>query len=60
MRGELEIPAIRGVGGSLIYFLDRSRELGNVWNLEFDPIEQADAGRGADRVDRSHFAIDGL
>src|SRR6185295_546061 len=28
MRGELEIPAIRGVGGSLIYFLDRRSDLG--------------------------------
>jgi 4-hydroxyphenylpyruvate dioxygenase len=33
--GELEIPAIRGVGGSLIYFLDRKSELKDVWQIEF-------------------------
>jgi 4-hydroxyphenylpyruvate dioxygenase len=34
--GELDIPAIRSVGGSLIYFLDEGSELANVWAVEFD------------------------
>ncbi len=34
--GELDIPAIRGVGGSLIYFLDEASELAKVWTVEFD------------------------
>jgi 4-hydroxyphenylpyruvate dioxygenase len=33
--GELTIPAIRGVGGGLIYFLDDHSELGRVWDIEF-------------------------
>jgi 3-dehydroshikimate dehydratase len=33
--GELEIPAVRGVGGSLVYFLDAKSELGRVWDIEF-------------------------
>jgi 4-hydroxyphenylpyruvate dioxygenase len=33
--GELRIPAIRGVGGGLIYFLDDHSELGRVWDVEF-------------------------
>jgi 4-hydroxyphenylpyruvate dioxygenase len=33
--GELKIPAIRGVGGGLIYFLDGRSELGRVWDVEF-------------------------
>jgi len=33
--GELQIPAVRGVGGSLLYFLDAKRELGRVWDIEF-------------------------
>jgi 4-hydroxyphenylpyruvate dioxygenase len=37
--GELEIPAVRGLGGSLIYFTDAASELGRVWDIEFDPIE---------------------
>ena len=34
--GELDIPAVRGVGGSLIYFLDSTSELGRVWEIEFE------------------------
>jgi 3-dehydroshikimate dehydratase len=34
--GELEIPAVRGVGGSLVYFLDEKSELGCVWDIEFE------------------------
>src|SRR6185312_11817107 len=36
--GELEIPAVRGVGGSLLYFLDPASSLAKVWDVEFDPI----------------------
>lgn len=43
LEGELQIPAIRGVGGSLIYFLDRHSELANVWNIEFDAIPEGGA-----------------
>lgn len=35
--GELEIPAVRGLGGSLIYFVDPKSELGAVWDIEFTP-----------------------
>ena len=35
--GELLIPAIRGVGGSLIYLLDRKGDLARVWETEFTP-----------------------
>ena len=44
--GELEIPAIRGVGGSLLYFLEREGPLGEVWEREFTPtVDSARAGR---------------
>lgn len=33
--GELEIPAIRGLGGSLIYFVDDRSDLARVWEVEF-------------------------
>jgi len=45
--GELAIPAIRGVGGGVIYFLDDKSELGRVWDIEFEPVEaseRSDAG----------------
>lgn len=35
--GELEIPAVRGMGGSLLYFLDPSSPLVQVWDIEFVP-----------------------
>lgn len=35
--GELDIPAVRGVGGSLLYFLDMTSTLGRVWDIEFAP-----------------------
>lgn len=35
--GELEIPAVRGLGGSLLYFIDGKSELSRVWEIEFDP-----------------------
>jgi 4-hydroxyphenylpyruvate dioxygenase len=45
--GELSIPAIRGVGGGVIYFIDERSELARVWDIEFDPLsgkESDDAG----------------
>ena len=42
--GELEIPAIHGVGGSLLYFLDQA---GKNWDTDFDGIAGSDA---ADRL----------
>ena len=39
--GELAIPAIRGVGGGLIYFLDSRTDLGKVWDIEFRPVDNA-------------------
>ncbi|MGJ7042487.1 4-hydroxyphenylpyruvate dioxygenase [Shinella sp. BE166] len=51
--GEIEMPAVRGVGGGVLYFLDRTSELARIWDIEFDPVEgdpgMRDAGLG--RVD---------
>ena len=32
---ELSIPAIRGIGGSLLYFVDRYGEKGSIWDVDF-------------------------
>ncbi len=37
--GELEIPAVRGMGGSLLYFLDATGKLAKVWDVEFEPVK---------------------
>ena len=45
--GELHIPAIRGVGGSLVHFLDHRTELARVWEVEFEPAGGGANGGGA-------------
>ena len=51
--GELSIPAIRGVGGGLIYFLDPKTDLANVWDIEFTPVTATSStnGVGLRRID---------
>lgn len=50
--GELDIPSVRGVGGSLIYFLDKSSQLGRVWDIEFEPTgDRSGNEAGLTRVD---------
>ncbi|MCA0317161.1 MAG: sugar phosphate isomerase/epimerase and 4-hydroxyphenylpyruvate domain-containing protein [Proteobacteria bacterium] len=51
--GEIRMPAIRGIGGSVIYFVDRSPKLVGLWEHEFigcdDPARSGDAG--LERID---------
>lgn len=50
--GELRIPSIRGVGGSLIYFMPGGRER-SIWEHEFLPVSEGapSADAGLTRVD---------
>ncbi|HZT86592.1 MAG TPA: TIM barrel protein [Stellaceae bacterium] len=36
--GEIDIPAVRGLGGSLVYFVDDKTDLGHHWEIDFDPV----------------------
>lgn len=38
--GEIAIPAIRGVGGGVLYFIDGKSDLARIWELEFVPIQE--------------------
>lgn len=50
--GELVIPAVRSVGGGLIYFVDDASGLGKLWDVDFRPVEaQANNNAGLTRVD---------
>jgi len=51
--GELLIPAIRGVGGGVIYFIDGKSELARVWDVEFrpSPVAEGAACAGLTRID---------
>jgi 4-hydroxyphenylpyruvate dioxygenase len=51
--GELEIPAIRGLGGSLVYFTDPKSQLARVWDVDF-----AELGGASGRHDAGLVAID--
>ena len=54
--GELTIPAIRGVGGAVMHFIDQSPELSKVWETEFVPVEDDVAGADAGLVAVDHVA----
>lgn len=41
--GELDIPAVRGVGGSVVHFIDERSDLHRVWDIEFEPVQKTAA-----------------
>jgi 4-hydroxyphenylpyruvate dioxygenase len=47
---ELSIPAIRGVSGGVIYFIDAKSELSHVWEIEFEPV----GGASTDNAGLTH------
>lgn len=51
--GELDIPAIKGIGGSVVHFIDEKSDLHRVWDIEFDPVskERAAQPAGLRRID---------
>ena len=55
--GELDIPAVRGLGGSLLYFTDPKSDLARVWDIEFKRLKARktnDAGlRTVDHISQS-------
>ena len=53
--GELQIPAIRGVGSGLLHFIDRSSDLADVWKIEFQPVDDS-AGEDAGLTRIDHIA----
>jgi 4-hydroxyphenylpyruvate dioxygenase len=54
--GELDIPAVRGLGGSLIYFVDHKSGLDRLWEADF----KAAPGRDSDAADAGLTAYDHL
>ncbi|RYG89213.1 sugar phosphate isomerase/epimerase and 4-hydroxyphenylpyruvate domain-containing protein [Loktanella sp. IMCC34160] len=49
--GELDIPAIRGLSGSVLHFLDDSSGLNEVWSVEFQGDGTSSKGAGLTRID---------
>ncbi|MGL4811502.1 MAG: bifunctional sugar phosphate isomerase/epimerase/4-hydroxyphenylpyruvate dioxygenase family protein, partial [Beijerinckiaceae bacterium] len=48
---ELDIPAVRGLGGSLVYFVDEKSALGRWSEVDFVPAPSAGRDAGLTRVD---------
>jgi len=49
--GELDLPAMRGLSGSVIHFLDESSGLDDVWEIEFTPVQSQTPDAGLSRID---------
>ncbi len=49
--GELDLPAVRGVGGSLVYFIDRTSALGAWSEVDFEPTGETGDDAGLVAVD---------
>ena len=49
--GELDIPAVRGLGGNLLYFVDRKSELGRLWDVDFIRTGSDEPGAGLTTFD---------
>ena len=49
--GELDIPAVRGLGGSLLYFLDQASSLGRWAEVDFEATGEASDHAGLTGVD---------
>jgi 4-hydroxyphenylpyruvate dioxygenase len=54
--GEIDIPAVRGLGGSLVYFIDGKTELGRHWEIDFDTPPHADGSADAGLIAFDHVS----
>lgn len=49
--GEIDIPAIRGLSGSVLHFIDEASGLSDVWSVEFTGATSTQTGAGVNRID---------
>ncbi len=54
--GELDIPAVRGLGGSLLHFVDPKSELARVWEIDFEPLAAAGGAESAGLTAIDHIS----
>jgi 4-hydroxyphenylpyruvate dioxygenase len=54
--GELQIPAVRGLGGSLLYFIDPKSQLGRLWDIDFKAPAQPQSNGGAGLIAIDHVS----
>ena len=49
--GELQLPAVRGLGGSLIYFVDEKSDLARWSEVDFEPVAETGSDVGLRSID---------
>ncbi len=49
--GELEIPAVRGLSGSVMHFIDKQSGVSDLWTVDFKSTDMASGGAGLLRID---------
>ncbi|MBP1860007.1 bifunctional sugar phosphate isomerase/epimerase/4-hydroxyphenylpyruvate dioxygenase family protein [Rhizobium herbae] len=54
--GEVDIPAIRGVGGGVIYLLDKKSDLGRIWDIDFLTVQDDEKSPSAHLRTIDHIA----
>lgn len=54
--GEIGMPAIRGVGGGLVYFLDENTDLARIFDIEFEPVAESGNVHGVGLTHIDHVA----
>jgi len=54
--GQLKIPAIRGIGGGVIHFIDSKSDLTKVWEFEFEPVTDPSITENAGLTRIDHIA----
>ena len=54
--GELSIPAIKGVGGGIVHFVDDESELATLWDVDFTPVNGTTTFEGVGLRSVDHLA----
>jgi 4-hydroxyphenylpyruvate dioxygenase len=54
--GEIDIPAVRGLGGSLLYLIDDETDLGRHWEIDFDTPPPSYGCSGAGLIAFDHIS----
>ncbi len=49
--GEMDIPAVRGLGGSLLYFIDKKATPAGPWDVDFEAVADDFTGAGLTKID---------
>lgn len=51
--GELEIPAVRDIGGNIVHFIDEKSNLHRMWDIDFNPVKSTTPSQpaGLRRID---------